>query len=328
MTSPLIQIHRLKKHFSLEKSLLKAVDDVTLDIYEGETLGLVGESGCGKSTLGKMLLRLESPTDGHIHFDSLNLAKLSSPEKKLMCRKMQMIFQDPYSSLNPRMTIADILKEPFNIHSLYSKPELEKEIESLLSLVGIHFSFLGRYPHQLSGGQRQRIGIARALALRPRFIVCDEPVSALDVSVQAQIVNLLKELQAKLKLTYLFIAHDLGIIKYISSRVAVMYLGKLVELAPTEELYKNPLHPYTEALLSSVPVPDPKQERQRKKIILPDEPIQTTGSTRGCIFSGRCPYAEDICHNIRPKWREISTGHFVACHRSAPPDSPLKVLSD
>jgi peptide/nickel transport system ATP-binding protein/oligopeptide transport system ATP-binding protein len=326
MTAPLLQMYRLKKHFSLQNSLLKAVDDVTLDIYEGETLGLVGESGCGKSTLGKMLLRLESPTEGHIHFDCLNLAKLSPAEKKLMCRKMQMIFQDPYSSLNPRMTIADILKEPFKIHSLYSKSQLEEEIENLLSLVGIHSSFLRRYPHELSGGQRQRIGIARALALRPRFIVCDEPVSALDVSVQAQIVNLLKELQAKLKLTYLFIAHDLGIIKYISSRVAVMYLGKLVELAETEELYKNPLHPYTEALFSSIPVPDPNQERQRKKIILPEETLPSTRSPRGCIFSGRCPYAENICHHIRPKWRETSPGHFVACHRSAPLDSPLKVL--
>ena len=327
MNAPLLQMYRLKKHFPLQNTLLKAIDDVTLDIYEVETLGLVGESGCGKSTLGKMLLRLESPTEGHIHFDSLNLAKLSPSEKKLMCRKMQMIFQDPYSSLNPRMTIADILKEPFKIHSLHSKRELEEEIEHLLSLVGIHSSFLRRYPHELSGGQRQRIGIARALALRPRFVVCDEPVSALDVSVQAQIVNLLKELQAKLKLTYLFIAHDLGIIKYISSRVAVMYLGKLVELAPTEELYKNPLHPYTEALLSSTAVPDPKEERQRKKIILPEDTPHPTLSHRGCIFSGRCPYAENICHHIRPKWRETSPGHFVACHRSAPLDSPLKVLA-
>jgi oligopeptide/dipeptide ABC transporter ATP-binding protein len=326
MSSPLVQISRLKKHFSLQNSLVKAIDDVSLDIYEGETLGLVGESGCGKSTLGKTLLRLESPTDGNIRFDSLNLAQLSAAEKKLMCRKIQMIFQDPYSSLNPRMTIADILKEPFKIHSLHAKLQLKEEIESLLSLVGIHSSFLGRYPHELSGGQRQRIGIARALALRPKFIVCDEPVSALDVSVQAQIVNLLKELQAKLKLTYLFIAHDLGIIKYISSRVAVMYLGKLVELAPTEELYKNPLHPYTEALLSSIPVPDPKQERQRKKIILPEETLPSTGSGRGCIFSGRCPYAENICHHIPPKWRETSAGHFVACHRSEPLDSSLKVL--
>ncbi len=326
MTNPLLQIYKLKKHFSLQNTLLKAVDDVTLDIYEGETLGLVGESGCGKSTLGKMLMRLESPTDGHIHFDSCNLAKLSASEKKLMCRKMQMIFQDPYSSLNPRMTLADILKEPFKIHSLCSRSELDDEVAHLLSLVGIHSSFLRRYPHELSGGQRQRIGIARALALRPQFIVCDEPVSALDVSVQAQIVNLLKELQSKLKLTYLFIAHDLGIIKYISSRVAVMYLGKLIELAPTEELYQNPLHPYTEALLSSIPIPDPKLEKQRKKIILQEEAPQLAGSSRGCIFSGRCPYAENICHHIRPKWREVTPGHFAACHRLAPLDSPLKVL--
>jgi len=238
---PLVQIYKLKKHFSLQNSLLKAIDDVSLDIYEGETLGLVGESGCGKSTLVKMLVRLESPTEGNIHFDSCNLDKLSAQEKKAMCRKMQIIFQDPYSSLNPRMTIADILKEPFKIHSLFSNSELEEEITSLISLVGIHPSFLGRYPHELSGGQRQRIGIARALALKPRFIVCDEPVSALDVSVQAQIVNLLKSLQEKLQLTYLFIAHDLGIIKYISTRVAVMYLGKIVEYTDADSVYKNPL---------------------------------------------------------------------------------------
>ena len=322
----LVQVYKIKKHFSLQKDLLKAVDDVTLDIHEGETLGLVGESGCGKSTLGKMLLRLESPTSGNIHFDSYNLDKLSSKEKKLMCRKMQIIFQDPYSSLNPRMTISDILKEPFKIHSLYSRAELEEEVEHLLSLVGIHSSFLSKYPHELSGGQRQRIGIARALALKPQFIVCDEPVSALDVSVQAQIINLLKELQTKLNLTYLFIAHDLGIIKYISTRVAVMYLGKLVELAPTEELYKTPLHPYTQILLSSIPIPDPKLERQRKRIILKDETIHPTGSGRGCIFSPRCPHADNICHQIRPKWKEVNPGHFVAFHKLTPLDSRLKVL--
>ena len=325
-TLPLVQIHKLKKHFFLQNNLLKAVDDVTLDIYSGETLGLVGESGCGKSTLGKILLRLETPTEGTIHFDSNNLSILSSQEKKMMCRKMQIIFQDPYSSLNPRMTIADILKEPFKIHSLFSKKQLEEEIKKLLDLVGIHSSFLRRYPHELSGGQRQRIGIARALALRPQFVVCDEPVSSLDVSVQAQIVNLLKDLQSELKLTYLFIAHDLGIIKYISSRVAVMYLGKLIELASTEDLYQNPLHPYTQALLSSIPIPDPKLERKKTKILLQGEPPQLTGSVKGCIFSSRCPYAEPLCHQIRPKWREVSSGHFTACHRLTPLDSPLKIV--
>ena len=243
-----------------------------------------------------------------------------------MCRKMQIIFQDPYSSLNPRMTIADILKEPFKIHFLLSKSQVENEIEQLLSLVGIHSSFLGKYPHELSGGQRQRIGIARALALRPQFIVCDEPVSALDVSVQAQIINLLKELQSKLKLTYLFIAHDLGIIKYISTRVAVMYLGKLIELAPTENLYQNPLHPYTQILLSSIPIPDPILERKRKKILLQEESGNPSEHHRGCIFSSRCPYSEKICDQIRPKWREVNPGHFVACHRLTPEDSSLKII--
>lgn len=325
---PLVQIHRLKKHFPLQNSLLKAVDDVNLDIYKGETLGLVGESGCGKSTLGKMLMRLESPTEGNIHFESVNLEQLSFSEKKKMCRKMQIIFQDPYSSLNPRMTVADILKEPFKIHSLLSRSEMEEEIESLLSLVKMDPFFLSKYPHELSGGQRQRVGIARALALRPQFIVCDEPVSALDVSVQAQIVNLLKEIQSKLHLTYLFIAHDLGIIKYISTRVAVMYLGKLIELAPTEALYENPLHPYTQALLSSIPIPDPKRERQRTKILLQGEAPHPIGPIRGCIFSARCPYAEPICHQIRPKWREASPGHFAACHRLTPLASPLKILQE
>lgn len=320
--APLLQIYKLKKHFPLGNELLKAVDDVTLEIYEGETLGLVGESGCGKSTLGKMLVRLESPTDGSIHFDSSRLDKLSSLEKKEMCRKMQIIFQDPYSSLNPRMTIADILKEPFKIHSICSGVALENEIEKLASLVGIDRFFLGKYPHELSGGQRQRIGIARALALKPKFIVCDEPVSALDVSIQAQIVNLLKDLQSKLQLTYLFIAHDLGIIKYISTRVAVMYLGKIVELAPTHDLYANPLHPYTQALLSSIPIPDPKVERKRIKILLQGEASQATGSHRGCIFSNRCQYAEGICHQIKPKWREVSPGHFAACHRLTPVAPP------
>jgi peptide/nickel transport system ATP-binding protein/oligopeptide transport system ATP-binding protein len=325
---PLVQIQRLKKHFLLQNTLLKAVDDLSLNIHKGETLGLVGESGCGKSTLGKMLMGLESPTEGSIHFASNDLGKLSSSEKKQMYRKMQIIFQDPYSSLNPRMTVADILKEPFKIHALLSKSKMEIEVESLLSLVKMDRFFLSKYPHELSGGQRQRVGIARALALRPQFLVCDEPLSALDVSVQAQIINLLKELQTKLQLTYLFIAHDLGIIKYISTRVAVMYLGKIIELAPTQELYENPLHPYTQALLSSIPIPDPIRERQRTKILLQGEASSPTRSSRGCIFSSRCPHAETICHQIRPKWRESAPGHFAACHRLTPLASPLNIMQE
>lgn len=324
--SPLLQIQQLHKHFPFKKGLLKAVDNVSLDIYKGEALGLVGESGCGKSTLGKLLVRLDSPTKGSIHFDSYNLHTLNAKEKKSMCRKMQIIFQDPYSSLNPRMTLFDILKEPFKIHTQLSSRELSLEVESLLSLVGLNASFQTRFPHELSGGQRQRVGIARALALRPEFIVCDEPVSALDVSVQAQIINLLKDLQDKLQLTYLFIAHDLGIVKHISSRVAVMYLGKIVELAPTEDLYNTPLHPYTQALLSSIPIPDPRLERARTKIFLKGDPSTDFGSVKGCAFSTRCPYAEPICHQIRPKWKEIKSGHFTACHKILPENPTFKII--
>ena len=325
---PLVQMHKLKKYFPFEKSLLKAVDNVTLDIHEGETLGLVGESGCGKSTLGKMLLRLETPTEGSIHFNAHNLNRLSLREKKVMCQKMQLIFQDPYSSLNPRMTLADILKEPFKIHRILHSYELEKEIKRLICLVGLHSSFLSKYPHELSGGQRQRVGIARALALKPQFIVCDEPVSALDVSVQAQIVNLLLKLQEELHLTYLFISHDLGVIKYLSTRVAVMYLGEIVELAPTEQLYKDPKHPYTQILLSSIPIPDPKLERKKARIFLEEHPLHKDQSRRGCIFSNRCPYAENICHQIKPKWRELSPGHFAACHKTTIAPNPLALLRE
>jgi oligopeptide/dipeptide ABC transporter ATP-binding protein len=316
---PLLQIQRLQKQYPFQNTLLKAIDNLSLDVFEGETLGLVGESGCGKSTLGKILMRLEKPTEGHIYFDSYNLQQLSSKEKQIMCQKMQIIFQDPYSSLNPRMTLADILKEPFKIHQNLSPKQLSEEVDSLLSLVGLNPSFQRRFPHELSGGQRQRVGIARALALRPEFIVCDEPVSALDVSIQAQIINLLKELQKKFQLTYLFIAHDLGIVKYISTRVAVMYLGKIVELAPTESLYQDPLHPYTQALLSSIPIPDPKLEKTKTRIFLKGEPPHPSTLLKGCPFSSRCPYAEPICHQIRPKWKEIKPGHFVSCHRLTPP---------
>jgi oligopeptide/dipeptide ABC transporter ATP-binding protein len=311
---PLIQARNLKKYFPIKNQYLKAIDDVSFEIYEGETLGLVGESGCGKSTLGRMLLHLEQPSEGEIFFNQKNLMKLSSNEIKALRREFQIIFQDPYASLNPRMTVGDILGEPYEIHKLASGVEKENKIDTLLSLVGLSEAYKGRFPHELSGGQRQRVGIARALSLQPRFIVCDEPISALDVSVQAQIINLLKKLQKDLKLTYLFIAHDLGVVKYISTRVAVMYLGRLMELASSDDLYDHPLHPYTQALLSAIPIPDPKIERSRTKVILKGEIPSPMHPPQGCVFSTRCPYAKQICFEIKPKWKEIRPKHFAACH--------------
>lgn len=311
---PLISVRNLKKYFSVKDELLKAVDDVSFEIFRGETLGLVGESGCGKSTIGRTLVHLEKPTDGEIFFDCEDLLSFSSRELKKMRRKIQMIFQDPYASLNPRMTVKDTIAEPLEIHGLGNTKEKLKRVEELLHLVSLDATFSSRFPHELSGGQRQRVGIARALAVNPEFLVCDEPISALDVSVQAQIVNLLKKLQNDMGLTYLFIAHDLAMVKYISSRVAVMYLGHIVELAPSDALYANPLHPYTQALLSAIPIPDPKIEKNRSRIVLKGEVPSAIHPPKGCVFSTRCPFAKEICREKRPVWKEVSPGHSVACH--------------
>lgn len=314
MSRLLVDIQNLSKDYWVEKKRLKAVRDLNLQIYAGETLGLVGESGCGKSTAGRSILRLEEPTSGKVYFDGIDVRALSAKELKLMRRRMQFIFQDPYASLNPRMTVQDILGEPLDIHKLTTRYERRRKIEELLSLVGLNPNHMSRFPHEFSGGQRQRIGIARALAVEPEFIICDEPISALDVSIQAQIVNLLKRLQEKMGLTYLFIAHDLSMIKYISSRVAVMYLGQLMELATSESLYENPLHPYTQALLSSIPIPDPMIERKRKRVVLKGEVPNPLNPPSGCPFSSRCPIATERCHKEIPLWREGKPGHFVACH--------------
>lgn len=306
ISKPIIQVKNLKKHFGK----IKAVDSISFDIYPGETLGLVGESGCGKSTLGKMLICLEEPTEGELLFEQNSIQNLNPKALKFLRRNIQMIFQDPYASLNPRMTAGNIVEEPLHIHKL----EKKGRVEELFNLVGLNPNLMARFPHEFSGGQRQRIGIARALAVNPRFIICDEPVSALDVSVQAQIVNLLQKLQEQMGLTYLFITHDLKLVKYIAGRIAVMYLGHILELAPTGPLYSHPLHPYTQALLSAIPIPDPVKERKRQRIILKGEIPAPSNPPKGCIFSTRCPYAQALCHQERPAWKEHMPGHFAACH--------------
>ncbi|GAB4444424.1 MAG: dipeptide ABC transporter ATP-binding protein [Anaerolineae bacterium] len=319
----LVSVRNLKKHFPITSGIIiqrqvgaiKAVDGVSFDIYRGETLGLVGESGCGKSTTGRTILQLYRPTEGTVIFEGQDLTALKGEDLRKMRRRMQMIFQDPYASLNPRMSVGRIIGEPLQVHKVATGAEQRERVQDLLRLVGLNAYFINRYPHEFSGGQRQRIGVARALALNPSFIVCDEPISALDVSIQAQVVNLLQDLQQELDLTYLFIAHDLSMVQHICNRVAVMYLGKIMELATSEVLYSNPLHPYTQSLLSAVPVPDPKVEEKRNRIILKGDVPSPANPPIGCNFCTRCPVAIKLCHEVEPEFREVQPGHWVACHR-------------
>ena len=316
----LLRVDDLVMHFPIYRGVIqrqvgavRAVDGVSFDVKRGETLGLVGESGCGKSTTGRTILQLYRPTAGTVHFENVDLVHLKGEELRKMRRKMQMIFQDPYASLNPRMTVADIVGEPLMVHDAATGKEIQERVRHLLEVVNLNPSFATRYPHEFSGGQRQRIGVARALALQPSFIVCDEPISALDVSIQAQVINLLEELQDQFHLTYLFIAHDLSMVRHISDRVAVMYLGVIVELAPRDELYAKPLHPYTQALLSAVPIPDPIADARRERIILKGDVPSPANPPSGCRFRTRCPIAQEVCAESRPEFREIRPGHFVAC---------------
>ena len=310
----LISLQNLSKSFKVSGGILKAVSNVSLDIKKGETVGLVGESGCGKSTLGRVVMGVYQPTSGKIVYDGKELHIKTGKDRYEYAKKAQMIFQDPYASLNPRMTVGSIISEGMEVHNMYTPEERKKKVHELLELVGLNKEHANRFPHEFSGGQRQRIGIARALAINPEFLVCDEPISALDVSIQSQVINLLIDLQKKLGLTYLFIAHDLDIVRYISDRIAVMYLGHLVELGESDEVYNNALHPYSEALLSAVPIPDPDLEKQKKRIILEGDVPSPIDLPKGCPFVGRCRYATDECHQTKPELKEIKPGHFVACH--------------
>jgi oligopeptide transport system ATP-binding protein len=316
----LLRVENLMMHFPIRRGVfqrqvgaVRAVDGVSFDIQRGETLGLVGESGCGKSTTGRTILQLYKPTAGAVHFEGVDLIKLKGEQMRQMRRKMQMIFQDPYASLNPRMTVGQLVGEPLMVHNVATGAEINDRVLHLLELVKLNPAFASRYPHEFSGGQRQRIGLARALALQPSFIICDEPISALDVSIQAQVVNLLEELQQQFNLTYLFIAHDLSMVKHISDRIAVMYLGVIMELATRDELHAKPLHPYTQALLSAVPIPDPVADAKRERIILKGDVPSPANPPSGCRFRTRCPIAEATCAESRPDFREIRPGHFVAC---------------
>jgi oligopeptide transport system ATP-binding protein len=317
----LVQVIRLRKHFPITRGLLgrkagavKAVDGVSFEIRRGKTLGLVGESGCGKSTTGRAVLQLHKPTSGQVFFEGRDLTRMRPEELRRLRPKMQMIFQDPYASLNPRHPVGKIVGEPLVIHGIMKGKQLEERVAELLKLVGMNPAYIRRFPHEFSGGQRQRIGIARALALNPSFVVCDEPISALDVSIQAQVVNLLQDLQGQLGLTYLFIAHDLSMVKHISHRIAVMYLGKIVEACDRNILFDDPLHPYTQSLISAVPLPSPKFERKRQRIILKGEVPSPANPPQGCVFNTRCPLALDRCFEVVPEYREVRPGHFAACH--------------
>lgn len=320
--SVLVEVDNLTKHFPITHGLIiqrkigdvQAVDGVTFTIKEGETLGLVGESGSGKTTVGRTILQLYRPTSGSVYFRGEDLTALEGRDLRSARRNMQMVFQDPYASLNPRLSVGNIVVEPLEIHGIGDKKSRQMRVEQVMELVGLNPQFINRYPHEFSGGQRQRIGVARALTLEPEFIVLDEPISALDVSIQAQVVNLLGELQERMGLTYLFIAHDLSMVRHISDRVAVMYLGKIVELAPRDELFGNPLHPYTQALMSAVPIPDPRREAQRQRTILEGDIPSPVNPPSGCRFHTRCPMRVDICDKQEPEWREVEPEHWVACH--------------
>jgi len=323
MGEKLLDVQDLKMHFPITRGIIfqrqvgaiKAVDGLDFTLFRGETLGLVGESGCGKSTTGRAILQLHRPTGGAVVFEGKDLTQTKGEELRKMRRRMQMIFQDPYASLNPRMTVGSIIGEPLEVHGIGSgRKDRQERVQALLKTVGLNPYFVNRYPHEFSGGQRQRIGIARALAVNPAFIVCDEPISALDVSIQAQIINLLEDLQDELGLTYLFIAHDLSVVRHISDRIAVMYLGKIVELADRDELYANPKHPYTQALLSAVPIPDPQIESQRRRIILEGDVPSPANPPKGCNFSTRCPRVMDICRTQDPPFKDYGNGHYAACY--------------
>jgi peptide/nickel transport system ATP-binding protein len=322
--SVLVRVENLTKHFPVRlgafgehAAMVHALDGVSFDIHKGETLGLVGESGCGKSTAGLTILQLHRPTAGKVYYQDMDLTQLKEKQLRPIRQKMQIIFQDPYSTLSPRMTVGAAIAEPIRVHNLTPKESLQARVAELLHDVGLNPNYANRYPHEFSGGQRQRICIARALACDPEFIVCDEPISALDVSIQAQIINLLEDLQEKYSLTYLFIAHDLAVVRHISDRVAVMYLGQLAEMAPKDKLFESPLHPYTRALLSAVPVPNPRQERERRRIVLTGDVPSAINPPSGCCFHPRCSLASELCAEAAPEWRQVEAGHWVACHRDS-----------